>query len=316
MKYLEHPESEGHDNDTGEVGNDRVPLRYNSTAEHTYCWEDKDEGAGHYMELDDSEGNEIFRLDVNGECITVLLEAGNYVMIIYHDAQEETTHPVFIREISEKKYDTAVETKGLFNRLKAVAATILKGIKNTVSRDAVAQSVGDNINVLITTNSCLGCDLAYADLRGADLRNADLTFADLFYANLTVADLRNADLSNANLSKANLSGAFLWRANLEGANLEGANLFNAILASTDLSNADLSGADLTGADLFYADLRFADLFYADLTGADLTGANLKDANLFSADLTGAIWCDGSCLCDSISLSTCIGCAPQDSCTGP
>lgn len=231
MKYLEHPESEGHDNDTGEVGNDRVPLRYNSTAEHTYCWEDKDEGAGHYMELDDSEGNEIFRLDVNGECITVLLEAGNYVMIIHNDAQEETTHPVFIREISEKKYDTAVETKGLFNRLKAVAATILKGIKNTVSRDAVAQSVGDNINVLITTNSCVGCDLAYAVLWGADLRGA------------------------------NLSGADLKDANLTGANL--------------------SNADLTGADLRYA-----------------------------------TWCDGSCLCDSNSVSTCIGCAPQVSCTGP
>ncbi len=233
VHFLEHPESEGHDNDTGEVGNDIVPLRFNSTAEHTYCWED--EGAGHYMELDDSEGNEIFRLDVNGECITVLLKAGDYVMTIYHDAQEERTHTVFIREIDDDD-EQAVETKGLFNRLKAVASTILKGIKNTVSRDAIAQSVDDNINILLTTNSCRLCYFGGADCGGAN-------FA-------AIGPYPGADLSGANLSGADLSYVFFSQTNFSGANLSGARLecafFYRPIFYDGYNAADFSGATWCG----------------------------------------------------------------------
>src|SRR3546814_16713266 len=55
------------ENDTGETGDDLIPLRYANTLEHTFCWEDDDGNAGHFMELHDSEGSEILRLDVNGE---------------------------------------------------------------------------------------------------------------------------------------------------------------------------------------------------------------------------------------------------------
>jgi len=70
VMFMEHPDSEKPDNDTGEVGQDRIPHRYTSTLSHTFCWEDDDGDAERFMELVDSEGNEILKIDVNGECLT------------------------------------------------------------------------------------------------------------------------------------------------------------------------------------------------------------------------------------------------------
>jgi hypothetical protein len=177
VKFLEHPDSEGHENDTGEVGNDVFPLTYKRTLEHTYCWEDDEEGAGHFMELDDSEGNEILRIDVNGECVTEIIEAGDYVITIHHDRRIETTHSVFIIPMTENNQQSR-ETDGLINRFKVVIANILQDIQNAVSKDARAQS-GSALDTLITTGKCRDCDLTGADLTGANLKGADLTGADL-----------------------------------------------------------------------------------------------------------------------------------------
>jgi uncharacterized protein YjbI with pentapeptide repeats len=78
------------------------------------------------------------------------------------------------------------------------------------------------IDTLISTNACVGCDLA-----GADLNRLDLTGADL-----SNADLRDARFFLADLTDVNFSGAILHGAQFGGA---------------DLSNADFSGADLRGA---------------------------------------------------------------------
>ena len=91
----------------------------------------------------------------------------------------------------------------------------------------VSVEVQENIDTLIKTNTCTGCNLAGADLNrinlsGADLRNADLTGATFFLA----------DLSNANLS---------------GAILRGTQFGGADLAQADLRGADLRGAHITGA---------------------------------------------------------------------
>ncbi|MBE9186293.1 pentapeptide repeat-containing protein [Microcoleus sp. LEGE 07076] len=55
------------------------------------------------------------------------------------------------------------------------------------------------VNQLLQTNQCPGCDLRSIPLLQASLANADLQGADL----------RGANLREANLSGANLSGAFL-----------------------------------------------------------------------------------------------------------
>jgi hypothetical protein len=38
VKFLEHPNSEETAPDTGEAGNDVIPLTYTRTLEHTYCY--------------------------------------------------------------------------------------------------------------------------------------------------------------------------------------------------------------------------------------------------------------------------------------
>ena len=206
VTFLEPPDSKEPENDTGEIGNDVIPFKYKSTLEHTFCWEDDDPDAEHFMVLEDSEGNEIFRLDVNGECITVVLEAGDYVMIIHHDGRILTTHPVFIIP-NPDDIQQARKTDGLINRFKVVIANILQGMQNTVSKDARAQTVQDNINTLISTNSCPSCNLTGADLSNANLSGAVLNNANLSGAKLNSANLTNANLNGVILSSTNFSGA-------------------------------------------------------------------------------------------------------------
>lgn len=96
IKFLEHPNSGDQESDTGETGNDVVPLNYKRTLNHTYCWDDDDQDAEHFMTIVDSEGVEILRLGANEECETVLIERGSYTMTIHHDGRIEETHPIFI----------------------------------------------------------------------------------------------------------------------------------------------------------------------------------------------------------------------------
>ena len=329
IKFLEHPGSDTPENDTGEIGNDIIPLRYSRTAEHTYCWEDDDGEAGHFLELDDSEGNEVLRIDVNGECKTVLLEAGNYVMTLHHDGRIETTHPIFIIPNPEN-IEVAENNHGLYNRIKQAAANIIKRIDETVTKDARAQDVplpptepaDENVDVLVSTNRCVFCDLSGANLAGADLMGArlflsNLTGANLIGANLSGANITFATLVNANLNSAiligaafdssnmkganmsdtDLSFAFLPDTNLENATFQGANLENALLETSIITNAnlrdtvlisaDLTGSDLSGSDFTNADMLIADLFFANLTGANLGGARLNTADLNGANLSNA-----------------------------
>lgn len=98
--------------------------------------------------------------------------------------------------------------------------------KNVLSLDS---EVLGNVELLLETNQCYGCNLEGADLSGKNLKKSDLEGA-----NLRGANLKAADLEGVNLKGANLSGADLRKADLEGA---------------DLYKADLSGADLTDASL-------------------------------------------------------------------
>jgi len=216
VMFLEHPDSEKPDNDTGEVGIDRIPHRYTSTLNHTFCWEDDEGDAEHFMELEDSEGNEILKIDVNGECVTVVIEAGDYVMIINHDGKKEKTHPIFIipgrsGEQAAKRIDT---NDGLLKSERNIYARLIYNLRNIITQTANAQTVADNINTLLSTNACEECNLVGADLSAADLREAELDDADLGGANLSDADLSDADLSCATLIKADLRGANLSEADL------------------------------------------------------------------------------------------------------
>jgi len=327
VDLLEPPDSDIPEIDLGEVGVDEIPFTYPQTVQHTLCWEDEDVDAMHFMELMDSEGNEVLRLDVNGECVTETIEAGDYVMIIHHDGRTGTIHPIFIIPNPED-LEQANHIEGLISVFNVLVANMVNVIQNVLSKDARAQTIQDNIKTLISTNSCISCDLRRAelinlDLSGAILTGADLTNAFLNDANLSGADLTSAILTGALLIGTNMNGADLTGADLTSADLTGANLIGAVLANAILSSADLTGADLTNANLSSAFLIGANLTGANLPGADLTNANLNNAFLIGTNLTGTIltganlsgvrWCSGICRCPEDSIGTCGFCGGVSIC---
>jgi hypothetical protein len=280
LNFLESPDSEKTENDTGETGNDVIPVTYQRTVEHTFCWEDDNEEAEHFMELADSEGTLILRLDANGDCVTETIEAGNYIVTLFHDGLSEDVQPIFWIPDGFTLIREEQANNQLIHYYRLVKATALNYIQNNISKDANAQTVQENVKTLLSTNSCVDCNLTGA--------------------NLTGANLTRAILCGAILSGADLTGAILLEADLIGANLGLANLLDA----TILTSATLTGADLTRANLSEAFLN----------GANLSGANLTEVILDDTIFDFAIWCVNLCTCGANSIDTCVGCASIDICT--
>jgi uncharacterized protein YjbI with pentapeptide repeats len=319
VTFLESPMSEEAENDTGTLGEDDIPVIYEETTVQTFCWEDDDIEAMHFMELRDSEGSLILTVHVNGDCVTEVIEAGDYVISIFHDETIGDALPIFLipnpEELEES--EQASKTGGFIDRVNTAATKILNTIEKSVTKDARAQTVAQNLNTLLSTNRCFGCNLSganlirarliSADLRdaklngaklngalllgaqmdGANLQHADMIDARMILAFLTSADLTSADLRLANLREARLDGADLRRADLRDAILTDARLDGAKMIGARLNRADMIGARLSGAELSVADLSIADLTSANLSGADLRNAVLERTILRGADLTDA-----------------------------
>jgi len=145
----------------------------------------------------------------------------------------------------------------------------------------------DDLQRLLRTNSCEGCDLSSANLRNADLKDVNLSRADLREADLRAADLDRANIDGSNLSGANLSHACLTGVHLSSALLHGSNLSGVDLTGVDLSGMDLNGTNLSGAVLGDSNLSGTNLSGANLTGTILVNSNLSDANLVGANLSAA-----------------------------
>jgi hypothetical protein len=222
VTFLESPMSDEAENDTGDVGEDDIPVIYEETTEQTFCWEDDDAGAMHFMELIDSEGSVVLTVHVNGDCVTWVIEEGNYIISIHHDESIGDALPIFLIPNVEE-LEQARETDGFIDRFKLVASNVLKQIEKTVTKDAQAQVVEVNRDTLLSTGRCLLCEL-----RKANLRDAKLSGVKLSGAKLSGADLSGADLSGADLNFADLSEAFLINANLSSALLTGADFSKAI----------------------------------------------------------------------------------------
>jgi len=271
VMFLEHPNA-ALTVDTYEAGIDAIPYYCEESTEYRFCWEDDIENAQHYMYLMDEAGNEVLRVFSKEPCVTGTINVGNYTMFLVHDGLTTDTIPVFITT-------------------------------NSGAGDLEPQENPGQVNGLIYSNQCPGCDLTHANLRGANLTYAYLVHANLRRVNLGEANLTHANLHDANLTWADLREANLTRANLTYANLSDAELPEANLTDANLSDADLREAYLPDANLTRAALYWANLRLADLTGADLTDADLTRANLTKADLSGATWTDGR-VCADGSISSC------------
>jgi uncharacterized protein YjbI with pentapeptide repeats len=115
--------------------------------------------------------------------------------------------------------------------------------------DASAESVAarENLQKLINTRACPGCDLADLNLTRLDL---------------SATNLQGADLSRSRMHLTNLAGANLQKSDLRGAQFGGADLGGADLRGADLRGASLDGAYLAGAQLdgdFVSARSYADL---------------------------------------------------------
>ncbi|MEQ9618320.1 MAG: pentapeptide repeat-containing protein [Deltaproteobacteria bacterium] len=223
--FLEPPGSKAEDGDTGGAGFDVIPYRYAEATERVFCWRDDNGDAEHHTTLSDSEGDEILTVTANGECVTELIEPGDYRMSLYHDGKSDKRITVFIIPEGDKS------------------------ILNTTTDEAA-----DDVATFLDTNKCAGCNL-----RGVNLNKADLSGVDLSEAILNDAILVDSDLSEADLSGAELRDADLSRANLKGADLSGANLSGAILINADLTDANLLQANLENADTTGAEFSGAQL---------------------------------------------------------
>lgn len=173
---------------------------------------------------------------------------------------------------------------------------------------STAAYIQSDLDKLLKTKVCVGCDLSDADLSGKDLRKAKLLGANLTKANLSGADLSGAIFyaeeytgkPRTNLSGANLSNTKLVDADLTGCDLSifgisRQNLaFNMIPTRIDeymkryIIRTNLKQANLTGAKLIGADLLGADLTQTNFTNANLTDADLSSAYFASTNLTNAI----------------------------
>lgn len=104
----------------------------------------------------------------------------------------------------------------------------------TVDAASSRSTVQKNLQRLLKSKSCPGCDLSGVNLSQSKLENANLEGANLAGAQLSLADLSGANLRKANLQKANLGGADLAYADLEGANLTGTVLEGAAFNATKM----------------------------------------------------------------------------------
>jgi len=188
---------------------------------------------------------------------------------------------------------------------------VTAGLINTTMRNSpLVNTINPGNSVmskLLTTGSCVACNLSGEQLRqmnleAANLPEANLERADLSGAKLQGANLVLSNLEDARLQGANLQGAYAKRANLARAKLNGAKLQGADLSMSNLQEAQLRGADLSGATLQEAklagvylvgakltdaNLRYAYLGFGFLDHLNLQGANLDFANLESASLQSA-----------------------------
>jgi uncharacterized protein YjbI with pentapeptide repeats len=178
----------------------------------------------------------------------------------------------------------------------------------------------NDVQKLLETNSCIGCDLRGADLQGRDLRGANLRHALLGEANFDGANLEKADFRESKLfneyilfefSKPpdydpsdehvnflvyNLIPATIRKVLITDDNRRKYNFNQYYLASVGVT---FRGANLTEANFSKTHLRAITFRNANLTRIDFREARIDDkldlinVNLTDATMKGAILGNGS-----------------------
>jgi len=270
VTFLEHPESDDPDRDTGDIGTDIFTFEFNRTVTYSPCWDDENEEAAHTMVLLDSEGSEMLRVEANGECPSEIIPAGVYEAVLTHDGQTPDLLPIFGRPRLD---NVAVGETGFLDRINGYIIGLLANFD--LADGSFAQTT--IVNHLIETNKCENCDMD-----GVDFSNAELTCVDL-----SGSSLNNSMMKNADLRGADLSNTMMKNTDLRGIDLRCIDKSDGSTSCTDLTKAVLIDADLSSLETA-DDTIFTNAAGAILSRASMDGANLSNATFSLAKLNGAI----------------------------
>lgn len=180
---------------------------------------------------------------------------------------------------------------------------VFSSIYAMTKKDPDKRIIDRNVQRLLKTKNCEGCDLRAAHLEKAQLRGATLTGADLSSAIASGANLVNADLSGAKLynvrfdKKIQLSGAKLNGADARKAYFDG-DMRKMQARKTNFQITHMTGdareADFTDSNFNYSYLYKLNLekslldntnfFNAGLDGVRLVGTSTKNTNFLDAQL--------------------------------
>lgn len=260
----------------GESGTDLIPYQYSRSLNHTFCYEDGNSDSNHSMVLNNSNGEEVLSMSANDECVSAIMPAGEFQLVLTHGEHVDSTDLTFLVTQPNSGSLSEINSSNY-----SIVSRLMSHIGNLLISSAHAETTEDNVTTLISTNACKNCDLT-----GADLDNATLTFADLSGADLTDAILTNVDLFESTLTGTNFSGA-------------------------DMSEGDFRGSEMTYADLSDTNLSGAYFSSAQLSPADLHNATVTDTDFDNANLVGATWTDGG-ICDITSVGFCNSTAVAES----
>ncbi|MEM6251935.1 MAG: pentapeptide repeat-containing protein [Cyanobacteria bacterium P01_D01_bin.156] len=173
---------------------------------------------------------------------------------------------------------------------RAVALAGVTACVSMLAQTGVAQALDvDDLQRVIDTKDCPGCNLGGADLRRLDLTGANLEGANLKNANLFYAVLDGANLSGADLRYANL--AYVSAAPIVGVGSDGEPVLTpAEFIEADFENALMNYADFSGADMVGADFEEAYIFKTRFVGTQLQRTNFDVTFVHDVDLTDANLC--------------------------
>lgn len=235
--HLEPETADESSNLTGEIGFDVIPFNYTDATNQTLCWEDPDADAAHVMKLLDSEGQELVSIGANEGCVTVTLVPGRYEMHLIHDNKSDGPITLFIQP--------------------------------NVPSDQIASSrtsENANLNKLISTNKCIGCDLRYTLIDDVTtLQNC--TADNVGEPAWETMDLSQSDMTGATLKQFLCCSGSFYEVILTDATIISGNYIGTIFSASDLSNSTLTSVDFNDVDF---------------TGATFENASISDTSFFQA----------------------------------
>lgn len=260
LEHLNSPAS-GVNGDTGPIGEDVIPYTYTETATHRIKLGTE---AQFKIRLVSESGEVIYQLNNPGDSARVNIPAGNHKLFItstinYDAGLAETSQPVFIQQdLDAIKGGYGAASQGGYN--------------------------SEDLNKLITTKKCVGCNLV-----GVEIQDKILIGADLSYAKLMFARIKRVDFTGGKFIGTKWDAIEVFKSSFKGATISEEEIVNATFDSVNFSGAHFANLPLDRAKFLNCDLTYADMNtigtrhttnISSFNNSDLSYATITNAALF------------------------------------